>query len=360
MTYPNRLWCSLILFLVSFLADVSLAASSQKYGDDGGTSVGGGGDPVYFFLEVTRRKLLDVISRLQLEPAGIKELCDAEVIRASGRDDCQRFLAATVVQLRTLNQGDHKTKFEVTSESLTVEGPDGRPIEVVARTSYGPAGVIQFNRMLLSRLGPQQVLLLLTHEFGHKVNFDSEVVRDNVPFGSYPTGREFLDDLGAGFVHVAIKYGMIGRQFGLSDTFICQIRGNGQFPSQHAFSERRVFYGESLKNYDAGFGREGERMSPVLLTPEGDISLKLITHDDDSCVDSPEANQARRTIYSVIRTKVVNGQPNEEVLASREFEGLNPLCQLTQEPLLLAWDRYQFQCSYVETNGTTREPMTKK
>jgi hypothetical protein len=154
---------------------------------------------------------------------------------------------------------------------------------------------------------------------------------------------------------------MIGRQFGIMDTFSCMVYGNGEFPSQHAYTRYRMFKGDSLKNYEAGFGVTGERADPVLLMPDGDVSLRFMVRDEDSCAETPEAIARRRTEYAVVKTTVdQHGRPHEEILASRQIEGFNPLCAAESEVQSIEWDRFQFVCSYVETIGTTQPPMSKK
>lgn len=358
MTVRNRFLCGRRRFLVTFLSIFGSAAHPLQ-AREGGTSIGGGGDPFYFFLEVTRRHLIDTVDILRKRPAeSIEELCNDPAVREFGRKDCQTFLAATVDQYSALNRGDQKIKFVVTTDQLFVQGPNGNPQEVVARTIYGPNGDIEFNRDLLSRqLTPSLVFMLMVHEFGHKVNYGSAIVRDNDLMGYYQTGREFLDELGAAFAHFAEKKGIIGKDFGIEDIFKCLVYGNGQFPSQHFFSGRRAYHGESLSSYHAGFGRIGEPTDAVLLTLNGDISLRVDIYDVASCVDSTEANLARRTTFSVIRTKVVDGKLDAETLVMRDFEGFSPLCDVSRTPLILAWDRFEFHCSYSRTNGVTRGPI---
>lgn len=364
MTLRNSCWRAFgALLVLSFASacDADLRNSSRLKIYDGGTSVGGGGDPIYYYLEVTRRKLNDVLGTFYQTPESVTEVCSAPSVRSGAQEFCRHFITATVSQFAALNRGDAQTKFVLTSDRLLVEGPDGRSIEVVARTPYGSEGVIEFNRPLLSRLGPQQVLQLLTHEFGHKVSYQGQIVRDNNPVGPYKTGREFLDELGAAFLHIAVKNGMIGRQFGIMDTFSCMVYGNGEYPSQHAYTRYRLFKGDSLKNYESGFGVTGERADPVLLLPDGELSLRFVVRDEDSCVDSSEANASRRTEYAVVKTTFDQlGSPQEEILASREIPGFNPLCSAESETQFIEWDRFHFVCSYVETIGTTQPPMSKK
>ena len=121
-----------------------------------------------------------------------------------------------------------------------------------------------------------------------------------------------------------------------------------------------MFKGDSLKNYEAGFGVIGERADPVLLMPDGDVSLRFVVHDEDSCADTPEADARRRSEFAVIKTTVdERGHPQEEILASREIQGFNPLCSTESDAQFIEWDRFQFVCSDVETIGTTQPPMSK-
>jgi hypothetical protein len=362
MTPRNKYWViiwTLTALSLASACDARLSASRLKV-DDGGTSVGGGGDPIYYYLEVTRRKLNDVLGKFHQTPEAVTEACAAPGLRPGAQEFCRQFITATLDQFAALNRGDAHTKFILTSDPLLVEGPDGHLIEVVARTPYGARGEIEFNRPLLSRLGPQQVLQLLTHEFGHKVTYNDQIVRDNDPIGPYATGREFLDELGSAFVFTAVKNGMIGRQFGVMDTFSCMVYGNGEYPSQHAYTRYRIFKGDSLKSYEAGFGVTGERADPVLLLPDGELSLRFMIHDEDSCAETREAITRRRTEYAVVKTTVdPRGRPEEEILASREIAGFNPLCFAESEGQFIEWDRFRFICSYVETIGTTQPPISK-
>ena len=121
-----------------------------------------------------------------------------------------------------------------------------------------------------------------------------------------------------------------------------------------------MFKGDSLKSYEAGFGVIGERADPVLLLPDGELSLRFVIHDEDSCAETREAIALRRTEYAVVKTTVdPRGRPQEEILASREIPGFNPLCSAESEAQFIEWEMFQFVCSYVETIGTTQPPMSK-
>jgi hypothetical protein len=115
-----------------------------------------------------------------------------------------------------------------------------------------------------------------------------------------------------------------------------------------------------LKSYEAGFGVIGERADPVLLLPDGELSLRFVIRDEDSCAETPEAIARRRTDYAVVKTTVdQHGRHQEEILASREIAGFNPLCSSESEGQFIEWEKFQFVCSYLETIGTTQPPMSK-
>ena len=161
MTLRNSCWIvfgALLVLSFASACDAGLKNSSRLKIYDGGTSVGGGGDPIYYYLEVTRRKLNDVLGTFYQTPESVTEVCSAPSVRSGAQDFCRHFITATITQFAALNRGDAQTKFVLTSDPLLVEGPDGRSIEVVARTPYGSEGNKRYRLVFKSEadLRPQR------------------------------------------------------------------------------------------------------------------------------------------------------------------------------------------------------------
>jgi hypothetical protein len=249
-----------------------------------------------------------------------------------------------------LNQGPDKTLFVLRDETIEVEGPDGKPMTVSARTALGHAGPIEFHRDSIKTLPPAQVLFLMMHEFEHKAIVNGASVSDNEPVGPFTIGRDLLDAVATTMVASARRNGKVGGQFGIRDIFDCSVTAGGAQIGARV-SSSRLFQAEDLMSYEISIGRnqtDGSVYVPE--TDQSSLRLRVLIKEPNNCGDP---TPARGTILQIVReTRGEDGSVNEAVLTS-ETNPTNPICPKTHTPLEIAWQNVRFKCSYFGSEGTT-------
>ena len=348
------------LILVSFFNFTALLAFA------GGTSVGNGGDTLFYFLEDIRRSLVATMKNLDAKNPIHLTICNLAHLTAAQRNKCHDVLIATQSQWLRLNQGENKTKFLLKEEPLLVPGPGGIPQKVDARTLLGPDGDIEFHRDSIKLYSPIQMMKLISHEFGHKLIFQEKSIGDDEPFPPFDTGREFLDAVAASLTNYAQNSGLIGSQFGLRDHFVCRIELNGfKVPSLNS-TLRRTF--------DSGFKRYETSLSKLPKDPliaigessETNLVFQVVIHETQGCkkienepgVVSPLRSTTLRILRSPARNKNLThnnrkSHVEEIILVERVLEGFNPICEEKSPYFGLEYQNVSFKCRHDGTEVST-------
>jgi len=190
--------------LVLFAALLSVVACNKNVGL-GNAEGYQGGDVATMLLQSARARMLSSFQRVQqenlfehaCEPSScgnpgsrwcqvLETLSDAKVT------SCKSLLREAVKQIPNLNLPGKEVPFVVSSEALHVNGRD-----VDANTDRDSNTPIFFSAERVRMVGADELLTLVIHEFGHKVNYGGSYIADDVAVESYPTGRELLNTLGA-------------------------------------------------------------------------------------------------------------------------------------------------------------------
>lgn len=119
-------------------------------------------------------------------------------LNASQRSQCADFLFNNLSEMTAIHTNGTTKLVLVEGELIVREGGVDRSVD--AMTAAGPGGDIFFSVDSLSRMDSLGRLALLVHESGHKL---SVPIRDEGPQGSFESGRELLDTVGAAFVVMA-------------------------------------------------------------------------------------------------------------------------------------------------------------
>lgn len=214
------LW--LVLFAATALAEKTIPKDydivrAAAAGGDG--TLYEGGDPFYERLGAAREKVNQALSLITAgldtdtlcEPSACgkgagKTLCHAlESLGAEARRECRAFLVGRAAELARLDT-DASSPFQVSPMPLTVPGPKGAPIAVSAMTTKEPKAPIVFHAARASALSASELVALIAHELGHKVAVAGAYVDDIRRVGSFPSGRLFLDAVGAAIASYAARH----------------------------------------------------------------------------------------------------------------------------------------------------------
>jgi hypothetical protein len=332
-----------LLFLIYLQFWVSQAPAS-------GTVVGNGGDPIFEFMEAARSSMVQTIKAIATDPAETKSFCAEASASSEQIQFCRQFFLAVSLDILKLSQGEQRTAFVLREDPLLVQGPDGKPMVVAARTDLGPLGVIELHRDSVKTLLPTQVLFLIMHEFQHKVIFQDHSVTDNEKIGPFVNGRELLDTVSTALVTVAKKKGLIGSQFGIRDIFDCQaITDVSQFGAKLASS--RLFLSEDLMSYETSIGKNP--MDGSIYIPESresTVLLRFVITEPNNC---GMASSARKNRVQIIRSvQKLNEATVETVLESKDLTE-NPMCPGANSQFEIANGPLRFSCTYFGSAGTT-------
>jgi hypothetical protein len=319
-------------------------------GNASGTAVGNGGDPLFYYLESTRGSMSQTLDYLKNEPGDSNRICDAlPTLTLNQRKDCADFARQSFAQMLKLNSPLEPIEFVLRNDPLLVDGPDGQPMPVAARTTLSNRGPIEFHRASIEFLRPSQMLMLMVHEFGHKVKFKGHHVQDNLPIMSFRNGRELLDSFGKVVSHWAVKKGFIGDSFALRDLFDCKVNSNaGQFRVR--VSTSRKIEAQNSEKYEITMGYYPS--DPRIEVPElsGDtLLLRMFITESRSCLEN---NPDRHASLEIVR--LFANSAKTEVVSRREFLGINPICDLqSNQSLTIEGAGITFSCVYVGTEGAT-------
>lgn len=315
-----------------------------------GTVIGNGGDPIFEFLNATRRSLLETIRYLNNDSAELSQFCNSDQLEMKKQKFCRKFFKSISQQVIELNQGSERTKFVLKDQPLLVEGPDGEMMSVTARTSLSAEGVIEFHRDSVKTLIPTQVLFLLAHEFQHKVQFQGKFISDNEVIGPFSDGRELLDTIASALVHVAIQKGHIGRHFGIQDIFDCTVEVSGASFGARISSGRR-FLSEDLLKYETSIGKTStDGFVYVPETQNSQIVMRLEISEPNNC--SEDNGERYQRLQVVRRTMGTDGTSSEQLLNSK-MTNKNSMCPGVDSSFSIKALDVQFHCQYFGSTGTT-------
>lgn len=350
--------------LVTFVAAMTLVSFASR-SLASGTSVGDGGDPVFQFLEAARYSFRQTVAYLEAHAEAQTQFCNAlERLTSDQRKDCREFAIEVIPQLLQLNAPTGPTPFVLREKPLIVDDADGKPMQVAARTLVGPSGPIEFHHASVEFMSPRQILFLIAHEFGHKVQSRGRWVFDNKPLASFPSGRMLLDSVAEEFVALAIRQGFIGTSFGLLDIFECRAdsANHGPIQREHKPAMRR-FAGRTHDRYTVTIGNE--RTDAEFNVPElgnTELRFRLRIREEKGCL-TPATPQERGTSLEVWRFFPQIGQlaRDPELVAQQELPGFNPICQkssLTNLSGNLTWmiidaAGIRFSCRYAGSQSQT-------
>ncbi len=322
-----------------------------------GTVVGNGGDPVFEFMEAARTSMIETIKVIINDPNESAHFCESTSLTGDQIKFCRDFLIVIAPEILRLSQGINKTLFVLRDQPLFVEGPDGKPMIVAARTELGSNGPIELHRESVKTLLPTQVLFLITHEFQHKTHFAGKTITDNEKIGPFATGRDLLDSVATAVVLVARKKGKVGSQFGIRDIFDCRVFTNqSQFGAR--LSSSRLFQSEDLMSYETSIGKnptDGSIFLPE--TNESSLLLRFVINEPNNCGDP---NPKRKNVIQIIRSvKLVSGLQDEIVVAKQELNE-NPMCPGSGKQIEISNSNVRFVCSYFGSEGTTSSQFLLK
>lgn len=207
-----------LVFWVSSFASLILFGCTKIH-TSGNAEGFGGGDPDSAIVETGRAKLVDAIQHVQMGyntaslcqfhgcPAAMdKNICQVLInLTPTQTQDCHDFIVNTASNYLSLNTSAKPVQFALTTDNLTVTAPDGSQMSVNAMTPYGPTGNVLVNRIAIEGLTAMKVVMLITHEIGHKISEGSGgYVDDNSAYLSFNFAggsRAFLDAVGASIAY---------------------------------------------------------------------------------------------------------------------------------------------------------------
>ena len=343
-----------------FLFSSSLAWSSAW----GHTAIGSGGDIVSAYLEESRFRLVEtltLIKKLESMPAMREQLCSSQGLSAPLQDDCARFLLAVVDAVIQINRGPQRLEFKLSNDPVYAPVTGGTYERVSAITLTGPAGPVIFDYQRIMGRSPKLLMALLAHESGHKVKFkvpdhssSLAYVEDNAPALGFRTGRELLDAFGLAIGNFAEKKGIIGQQFSVSDKYSCTIliAGNALPVIQSVEDTRRFFNEETdekiFDTYVSGFG-PGHRTQIGISQGNTCLSFSLNVKERSGCRPEAEGRSTEMKIYRQFESDRDGSVKAPLLLASKNYEGLNPICAENPNELPLTIEipgLISFSCKY--------------
>lgn len=183
----------------------------------GGNAEGfGGGDPRLSVAFTARNQLeaalnqiaegyaLDTLCKMTPGAPGVDPVISTTLsgLTAIQITTCQNFIKTNLPRLQAMVSSPNFVGFGVSDTRLTVTFADGSLRSVAAITPFGPEGPIVIDGQRLAGFSEQALLVLLGHEFSHKIFVDqvSGYVTDNDPYVGFTQpggGRALLDSVGA-------------------------------------------------------------------------------------------------------------------------------------------------------------------
>ncbi|MGE0632003.1 MAG: hypothetical protein AB7O96_06320 [Pseudobdellovibrionaceae bacterium] len=339
-----------------YLISITLCIFSvQTFGS--GTGVGNGGDPIFDFLEAARVSMVETLKIAAKDPEEKNKLCNSEKLEPEQIQFCREVLNSVSVEVLKLNQIKNRTPFVLRNDPLFVEGPDGKPMMVAARTVLGPFGTIEFHRDSVKTLTPVQVLFLISHEFLHKVPYQDHYISDLEDIGPFANGRHLLDSISSAIVTLAKKKKQVGTQFGIRDIFHCSSYVNDAHTGLSAFSLARMFASEDLFSYETS---SGKNPNDGFISIPQDLSTLLrfkfvITEPNNCGPESPE----RKNMLQIVQMKRGPDNNYDETIIEELLLFENPMCPQATKSFGIRHQQFRFECTYYGSDGTTSGSLNR-
>lgn len=330
------------------------------------SAVYNGGDTVDAFLEATRASpLLNSLGdiRAELAQSKLKPLCHIaplDYLSDTEKDFCHSFILAALEPMRKMNLGASPVVLKTQTAPLMVPGEDGvlRPVKAV--TKLDSTSPVIFHYDSIKNMVPKDLLMLMVHEFGHKVPvLDGTFVTDNAPAGPFARGRRLLDSIGTAIAAYAVQKGRVGEVYGLADYFNCKVfLGDIKVPSTPVTLRYFPIKG-NYDSFESGIGIFPNDVSQCYLLTENDekIAVNLRIHEELGCAAGANANQR----YTYMELNWIPRQGSTEPprrLNSQLYPLWNPLCaeKPSDAPVELRYELngklLRFQVSYERSLGT--------
>jgi hypothetical protein len=337
--------------------------------------VGNGGDVIDSFLDQMRRSLVVVVANPRPDKSVWEQCYEMDWLNLEQQALCAAFTRAALVPIAQLNTGPNATPLKHVQQPIETLDPDGQLRRVAAGTECGPVGPILFHYDTVRTYSPRQLFHLLSHEFGHKVEFlDRPCVTDIEPIGAFDEpggGRKLMDAFAEALTMEAVERNEVGEIFALQDSFACgwtnQATGDGfesTVVAQRVVFDKGVFdrfeTGVSLLPRDSFCEFKNGREPGVKYLPRLKIS------ENSGCRQSKDTS-VRRSELSVLKVfdPLPDGStpPAEEIL-SQVFEGVNPICEDNPRdfvaPLSTSYGSYFFTLRYIGTRALGDERLMRE
>jgi len=340
------------------------------------TGIGNGGDVMDAYLSDARYRVTEIFRRFMQEgPDARGAVCAQLELTTTQKSDCAAFLQATAAEYISLHTGPNPVPFEISATPVYVDGPDGEPLRVAARTWLGAEGPITFDYELIASRSPRLLLALLIHETGHKVTFHYESkqgsklhVEDDLPVLSFATGRQLLDSAGLAMAEYAVRERLIGDTYALVDQFWCKITFNdASRPIIVSTANERDFLNDaSQANRFAAFDMIIGYPKPAGIKigdGENCLAFHLRAHEEADCQDAhdPATRYTEMEIYRIFKRKPGEAPRPNEAVATKRLNDFNPACaavpDVTDQPMTIATPSMTFTCQY---KGAQADPLNSQ
>jgi hypothetical protein len=339
--------------------------------------VGSGGDTVDGFLQATRSALIETLGQVKQEQRLVESLCACpegkrldrscrlmRVLTPEQADYCRGFIRKSFGAILQRSSVDPITLFVLTLKPLLQPDSSDNLRPVIAMTQQGPLGEILFQYDRIRALSPMEMLTVMGHEFGHKVEWEKKgrYIDDNFPLGPFRFdggGRFFLDTVGTAMARLAVERGIVPQTLGVQDRFSCEVDDVQSFGTS-----LRLFRGESLKVYETGIGVLPADFSCRRKEADGSyLDFRVLIHEGNQCAPATDkTDRYTRLELWRVSARREKGDAHATQLVSRLFPLRNPLCASAgTEPLNLTYDdgrgRHSFEARY---DGTVTSRNAKR
>jgi hypothetical protein len=268
-----------------------------------GVRVGNGGDPIDAYLELIRKSIYDSLGHLKDNyPANhnmLVDYCNAgRLLTAEERETCISFLQETADAIRDCNDpsSDGQTPLWAmdpsTPEDFIRQYAEG-PREVSATTIEGCATPIEFYYDRVKNIGARDLMILMAHEFGHKIEYRGQHIDDIGPVGGFTHGEDLLNTAAYALMYYAMQHRLLPLYItrlpiGV-DWFECSIDIPGQesrpfrfFSPRNGSSSDVDNEYQSLNLWDNPYGKD---LTPLVsdITRGERLYLRFMANDRGGC-----------------------------------------------------------------------------
>lgn len=314
------------------------------------TAVGNGGSIIEKYLRVSRQNLKDVLFKLE-KSEDQKSLCNSQPdLNQDQIDECRNFIVTTRSDLLDLTI---KVPFKLVVNPIYVDYPDGSRRKVAAQTQLGPQGNIDFHYDSIRTMSPGELMALLTHELGHKVDYQGSPVSDFEPTAAFASGLELLDAAGRAIANKAIDLGLISDHFGFYDLYQCQVVTDDDESKPKLIvsggSIRKFFKQHVFDRYQSTIGHHPTDLAIKIYDTESQshLALKVQVFEETDCdLNRPDG---RSLSLEVVREFEENGKIKSESLNQLINDGYNPICEPEEQrqSFTISGGIATFSCQYM-------------